>query len=77
MRFRVNATSVETGDEQYIWNHVMTPHWVEAPALTFGINISHGGLRHKGHLAPREEAYYQFKEWDRHSDKIWRKRYWD
>jgi hypothetical protein len=65
--------TIEVGDEQYIWNHLLTPHWVDAPELTVGINISHGGLRYKGQLGPREDAYYTYKEWDKHPDRIWRK----
>jgi len=41
--------------------------------LTFGINLSHGGLRYKGELCPREEMLYKYKEWDKHPEKIWRK----
>ena len=69
--------TIDTGDSQFIWNHIMTPHWVEAPELTFGINISHGGLRLNGRLAPREEAYYASKGWHESPDKIWRKSYWE
>lgn len=65
--------SIEVGDNQFVWNHLLTPHWVTAPALTFGINLSHGGLRYKGELCPREEMLYKYKEWDKHPEKIWRK----
>lgn len=65
--------TLEVGDGAFIWNHLMTPHWVEAPALSFGINLSHGGLRHEGRLGPREQAYYEARGYDKHPEKIWRK----
>ncbi len=65
--------TLDVGDNQFVWNHLLTPHWVDAPALTFGINLSHGGLRHKGRLCQREKALYRFKEWDKYPEKIWRK----
>ena len=34
------------------------PHWVDAPELTFGINFSHGGLRHNGRLCRYEQYLY-------------------
>ena len=69
--------TIDTGDNAFIWNHIMTPHWVEAPELTFGINISHGGLRRNGKLAPREESYYAHKGWDADDERVWRKSYWN
>ncbi len=65
--------SIGVGDNQFIWNHLLTPHWVEAPALTIGFNISHGGLRYKGQLGPREDALCRKKAWDTHPEQIWRK----
>ena len=65
--------TIKVGDNQFVWNQLLTPHWVDAPALTFGINLSHGGIRHKGQLGPREEVFYQYREWDKYPEKIWRK----
>jgi hypothetical protein len=50
--------SYEVGDDQLLWNHLLTPHWVDAPELTFGVNFSHGGLRHKGRLCRYEQRVY-------------------
>lgn len=49
----------EVGDNALLWNHLLTPHWVDAPELTFGINFSHGGLRHKGKLCRYEDYVYE------------------
>ena len=49
----------EVGDNELLWNHLLTPHWVDAPDLTFGINFSHGGLRHKGRLCQYEDHVYK------------------
>lgn len=65
--------TIEVEDNRFIWNHLLTPHWVEAPALTVGFNLSHGGLRYKGRLGPREDALYRAKSWDKNPDNIWRK----
>jgi hypothetical protein len=53
-----DVLSYAVGDNQLLWNHLMTPHWVDAPELTFGINFSHGGLRHKGRLCRYEKHLY-------------------
>ena len=53
-----DVLSYQVGDNQLLWNHLMTPHWVDAPELTFGINFSHGGLRHKGRLCRYEQHLY-------------------
>ena len=50
--------SYEVGDNTFLWNHLLTPHWVDAPELTFGINFSHGGLRHNGRLCRYEQHLY-------------------
>ena len=50
--------SYEVGDNTLLWNHLLTPHWVDAPELTFGINFSHGGLRHNGRLCRYEQHVY-------------------
>lgn len=50
--------SYEVGDDAFLWNHLLTPHWVDAPELTFGINFSHGGLRHNGRLCRYEQHLY-------------------
>lgn len=40
-----------------LWNQLLTPHWVEAPAdrATYSFNISHGGVRLNGELCPFEK----------------------
>ena len=50
--------SYEVCDNALLWNHLLTPHWVYAPDLTFGINFSHGGLRHNGRLCRYEQHLY-------------------
>lgn len=45
-----------------LWNTILTPHWVEAgdePAMS--INISHGGLRLHGVLAPNEQELEDYR----------------
>ena len=49
-------------DDQLLWNHLLTPHWVDAPELTFGINFSHGGLRNKGRLCRYEQHVYDLSD---------------
>ena len=34
-----DVLSYEVGDDVLLWNHLLTPHWVDAPELTFGINL--------------------------------------
>lgn len=53
-----DVLSYEVGDNTFLWNHLLTPHWVDAPELTFGINFSHGGLRHNGRLCRYEQHVY-------------------
>ena len=53
-----DVLSYEVGDNTLLWNHLLTPHWVDAPELTFGINFSHGGLRHDGRLCRYEQHVY-------------------
>jgi hypothetical protein len=53
-----DVLSYEVGDDVLLWNHLLTPHWVDAPELTFGINFSHGGLRHNGRLCRYEQYLY-------------------
>jgi len=50
--------SHEVGDNTLLWNHLLTPHWVDSPELTFGINFSIGGLRHNGRLCRYEQHLY-------------------
>ena len=50
--------SYPVDDNTLLWNHLLTPHWVDAPELTFGINFSHGGLRHNGRLCRYEQHVY-------------------
>ncbi len=41
----------------FLWNALLTPHWVETfDELSFGVNISHGRLRHEGHLCANEDV---------------------
>jgi hypothetical protein len=45
-----------------LWNCLLTPHWVEASEeVSYSINLSHGGLRLNGVLAPREEELVQWR----------------
>ena len=50
--------SHEVGNNTLLWNHLLTPHWVDSPELTFGINFSIGGLRHNGRLCRYEQHLY-------------------
>ncbi len=44
-----------------LWNTLLTPHWVVAgDEASISINISHGGLRLNGHLAPFEAEHEAF-----------------
>jgi len=53
-----DVLTYEVDDNTLLWDHLSTPHWVDAPELTFGINFSHGGLRHNGHLCRYEQHLY-------------------
>jgi hypothetical protein len=45
-----------------LWNKLLTPHWVNAgDDVAMSINISHGGLRLNGCLAPFEEALEAYR----------------
>lgn len=45
-----------------LWNCLLTPHWVEAgDEPSYSINISHGGLRLHGELAPHEQELEQWR----------------
>lgn len=45
----------------FLWNALLTPHWVETyDELSFGVNISHGRLRHRGRLCANEEPLVRF-----------------
>lgn len=38
-----------------LWNVLLTPHWVEAgDEVAMSVNISHGGIRHRGELCRNE-----------------------
>ena len=54
-----DVLTYDVGDNAFLWNHLMTPHWVDAHGLTFGINFSHGGLRHNGRLCRYEKNLYE------------------
>ena len=53
-----DANSLEVFDDAFVWNHLLTPHWVDSFALTLNVNISHGGLRLRGRLCRYEAALY-------------------
>jgi hypothetical protein len=53
-----DALSFRVGDGEFVWNHLLTPHWVDSHALTLNINLSIGGLRHRGRLCTYEQALY-------------------
>ena len=55
---RAKVPVLEVGDDVLLWNHLLTPHWVDAPELTFGIIFSHGCLRHNGRLCRYEQYLY-------------------
>ena len=45
-----------------LWNCLLTPHWVEASdEVSYSINLSHGGLRLNGVLAPHEEELVRWR----------------
>ena len=51
----VLACTMSPGD--VLWNVILTPHWVEAgESVAMSVNLSHGGLRHRGTLC-RNDAY--------------------
>ena len=53
--------SHEMAPNTFLWNHLLTPHWVEAPktkSLSVIFGLSHGGLRYHGRLCDREDALY-------------------
>ena len=53
-----------------LWNQLLTPHWVEASSETaVSLNLSHGGLRCQGRLAPQEQALEEW--WKTHPDEVW------
>ena len=56
-----DVLSLRVGDGEFVWNHLMTPHWVDSHALTLNINLSMGGLRHRGRLCRYEQALYASK----------------
>jgi hypothetical protein len=52
-----------------LWNALLTPHWVgagDSPAMS--VNISHGGLRHRGRLCPTGAA---LQAWYRQHPDQW------
>ena len=53
-----DALSFDVGDGEFVWNHLLTPHWVDSHKLTVNINLSMGGLRHRGRLCTYEQALY-------------------
>ena len=54
-----------------LWNQLLTPHWVVAgidePA--FSINISHGGVRHRGMFLANEKLLRE--RWQSYPDEAW------
>ena len=56
-----DALPYEMHPGDVLWNCILTPHWVEAAHhVTYSINISHGGLRLDGKLAPFEQ---ELEDW--------------
>lgn len=37
-----DVLSFDVGDGDFVWNHFLTPHWVDSHALTLNINLSIG-----------------------------------
>lgn len=51
----------EMGPGTVLWNALLTPHWVEAGGdAAMSVNISHGGLRLGGRLAPNEQELMDY-----------------
>ena len=65
----VLSYKMEPGD--VLWNQLLTPHWVLAgvggPA--FSINISHGGVRHRGMFLANERLLRE--RWQAYPDEAW------
>lgn len=60
-REEVKIEYMKPGDA--LWNHLLTPHWVEAGSnIAANILISHGGLRLKGELCENERMLERFLE---------------
>ena len=56
---------------QFLWNQLLTPHWVDAGnQVAVSLNISHGGLRYRGNLCPAETALEEW--WLSHPHEVWR-----
>ena len=59
---RADTLSYEMKPGDVLWNALLTPHWVEAAdAVTYSINISHGGLRLNGKLCLHEQELEAWK----------------
>ncbi len=54
-----------------LWNQLLTPHWVIAGAEepAFSINISHGGVRHRGAFLANEVPLRE--RWQAYPDEAW------
>jgi hypothetical protein len=54
-----------------LWNQLLTPHWVTAgeDQAAFSLNISHGGVRHRGQFCANEIALRQ--HWEMHPEEAW------
>jgi hypothetical protein len=57
-----DALSLRVGHGDFVWNHLLTPHWVDSHSLSLNINLSIGGLRHTGRLCAYEQSLYASKE---------------
>lgn len=58
-----DALCYDMGPGDTLWNALLTPHWVEADAEpAMSINLSHGGLRLHGRLAPFEAELEAFRQ---------------
>ena len=58
----------EPGD--ILWNQLLTPHWVDSgDEIAVSVNISHGGIAHKGEFCPNEQILR--KRWEDHPEEAW------
>ncbi len=56
---------------QFLWNQLLTPHWVGAGnQVAVSLNISHGGLRYRGNLCAAEQALEEW--WLSHPKEVWK-----
>lgn len=59
---------MEPGD--ILWNQLLTPHWVDSEdEIAVSVNISHGGIAHRGEFCPNEQILR--KRWEDHPKEAW------